>query len=118
MASENLKVLTTENWDTEVLNAPGPVIVDFWAPWCGPCRMISPAFEGLAEEYTGKMTFGKLDTDTNGTIAEQYDIMTIPTFKVFQDGKVIKQLDRVRNLEQLKQFIDECFKETEGQSAP
>jgi thioredoxin 1 len=71
--------------------------------------MIAPAFEVLAEEFTGKIAFGKLDTDAQSAIAQQYDIMTIPTFKVFQNGEEVQKLDRVRNKEHLKQFIEGCI---------
>ncbi|MCL1791842.1 MAG: thioredoxin [Peptococcaceae bacterium] len=109
MAGNNIVVLTTENWETEVTKADVPVIVDFWASWCMPCRMIAPAFEALAEEFVGKMVFGKLDTDAYGSIAQQYDIMTIPTFKVFRNGTVVQQLIGPRNKDHLKQFIEGCL---------
>ncbi|MCL1851507.1 MAG: thioredoxin [Peptococcaceae bacterium] len=109
MAGENLKVLTAENWDAEVLQASGSVIVDFWATWCPPCRMIAPAYEALAEEYAGKLTFGKLDTDAHSSIAQQYDVMTIPTFAVFRNGAVVEQLIGPKNKAVLKQFIDGCL---------
>jgi thioredoxin 1 len=109
MAGENLKTFTAENWATEVLGSSDPVIVDFWATWCPPCRMIAPAFEALAEEYAGKMVFGKLDTDAQSAIAQQYEIMTVPTFKVFQDGQVTQQIVGPRNKEHLQQFIEGCL---------
>ena len=80
--------ITTENFDKEVLHSKQPVIIDFWASWCGPCRMFSPIIEEVSEEFKGKVVFGKLNTDENSEIATKYNIMSIPTAMLFQDGKV------------------------------
>jgi len=84
--------LTDQNFDQEVIQSATPVLVDFWAPWCGPCRMMAPVIEELAEEIDGsKLKIGKLNVDENGVTAQQYNILSIPTFLVFQGGKVVDQ---------------------------
>lgn len=80
--------LTKENFEQEVLKSDKPVLVDFWAPWCGPCRMMGPVIEKFAEEYEGKCVVGKVNVDQQGELAQQYDIMSIPAIMVFKDGKI------------------------------
>ena len=80
------------NFQSEVLNSQTPVLVDFWAVWCGPCKMIAPIVEELAREYNGKMKFGKLDVDSNPQVSMQYGIRSIPTLLVFKGGKVVDQI--------------------------
>jgi thioredoxin 1 len=89
--SENLVVLTSENWKTEVMEADGPVLVDFWAAWCAPCRMIAPAVEQVAETYSGRAKVGKLNVDENPEIAGEFGIRSIPTLLVFKGGQVVEQ---------------------------
>jgi thioredoxin 1 len=84
--------LTEENFELEVLKATTPVLVDFWAVWCGPCKMIAPIVEELAEEYSGKLKIGKVDVDNHQQIAMQFGIRSIPTLLVFKDGKVVEQI--------------------------
>jgi len=86
--SENVKVLTSQNWEREVLQATGPVLVDFWAEWCAPCRMIAPYVEALANEFAGRATVGKLNVDENEDVAMRYAIRSIPTLLVFKNGRV------------------------------
>lgn len=79
---------TAENFEQEVLGSDIPVLVDFYADWCGPCKMMAPVVEKMAEEFDGRIKVGKLNTDENMQIAQQYRIASIPTFMVFKDGKV------------------------------
>jgi len=79
--------VTAGNFDTEVLQSDAPVLVDFWAPWCGPCRVIAPAVEELATEYDGKLKVGKLNVDDHPAIAQNYGITGIPALLFFKDGK-------------------------------
>jgi thioredoxin 1 len=89
--SENVVVLTSENWKKEVMEADGPVLVDFWAAWCAPCRMVAPAVEQVAETYAGKAKVGKLNVDEHPEIAGTFGIRSIPTLLVFKDGQVVEQ---------------------------
>ncbi|MBF0567221.1 MAG: thioredoxin [Nitrospirae bacterium] len=97
---------TTATWDTEVLGAQGLVLVDFWAVWCGPCRMVAPIVEDLAREYTGKMKVVKLNTDENPDIASKYKIMGIPTLMFFKGGQKVDQLVGAVPKSQLKDKIE------------
>lgn len=87
MASENIVTLTSDNFDSEVLKSDLPVMVDFWAPWCGPCRSIARAVEELAEEYAEKMKVCKLNVDDNQELAAKYRVMSIPTIYIFKEGE-------------------------------
>ncbi len=87
MASKNVSELTDTNFETEVLKSSTPVLVDFWAEWCGPCRMIAPMIDKVADEFAGKIKVGKVDTDANRDIALKYKINNIPTLILFKDGQ-------------------------------
>jgi thioredoxin 1 len=84
--------LTESNFDQEVLKSNLPVLIDFWAAWCGPCKMIAPIVDELASEYEGKLKIGKVDVDSHQQIAMQYGIRSIPTLLVFKGGKVVEQI--------------------------
>ena len=83
---------TTEKFETDVLKSDKPVIVDFWAEWCGPCRMVAPVLEEIANEYRGKVVVAKVNVDNEPTLAEQYNVTGIPLLGVFKDGQMVKQL--------------------------
>ena len=84
-------VITTKNFEQEVIKAANPVLVDFWAPWCGPCRMVAPVLAQIAQEYAGKVTVAKVNVDEEGEIAMKYGITGIPTLILFKNGEVSKQ---------------------------
>ncbi len=97
--------LTESNWNEEVVNSDKPVLVDFWAPWCGPCRIIAPIVEELAEEFEDQIKVGKLNTDENPNIAMQYGIRAIPTVILFRKGEVVDTRIGVQPKEALRQMI-------------
>jgi thioredoxin 1 len=91
MASPNIVTLTQDNFQTEVLQSATPVLVDFWAEWCGPCKMIAPVLDELAGEFVGKARVAKLNVDENQNLAAQYRVTSIPMFLVFKGGQVVGQ---------------------------
>ena len=100
---------TDLNFKKEVLESNLPVLVDFWAAWCGPCKMIAPLIDDLAKEYVGKMKIGKVDVDTNPKIATEYGVMSIPTIIFFKNGRVMNQLVGAASKLDLKRKIEENF---------
>ncbi|MCP9452712.1 MAG: thioredoxin [Nitrospira sp.] len=105
MAGNALKV-EESTWDAEILNATELVMVDFWAVWCGPCQMVAPIVDELAEEYAGKLKVRKLNTDENPEIAGRYQVMSIPTIMFFKDGQPVEKLVGARPKRQFKEVID------------
>ncbi len=93
-------------FDELVLQSKLPVLVDFWAPWCGPCRMVAPIVEELANEYEGKVTFYKLNTDENHATANKYGIMSIPSLMIFKEGKPVSNIVGFRPKPELKKSLD------------
>ncbi len=97
------------NFESEVLKNDIPVLVDFWAPWCGPCRMVAPIVEELADEYNGKVKFVKLNTDDNVATASRYGIRSIPTLLVFKGGQAVEQVIGFRPKSELKRTLDKVL---------
>jgi thioredoxin 1 len=102
----NVKEVGDATFRKEVLDSTVPVLVDFWAPWCGPCRMVSPLVEELAGDFTGKVTFVKLNTDENPTTATSYGIRSIPTLMIFKAGQPVGQIVGFRPKTELKKHIE------------
>lgn len=92
MASDKIVTVTDQNWDQEVLKSDQPVLVDFWAQWCGPCRMVAPVLEQLAGEMDGKVRIAKLDVDSNQETAYKFQVSSIPTFILFKNGQMADRM--------------------------
>ncbi|HYT61571.1 MAG TPA: thioredoxin [Haliangiales bacterium] len=106
MSAANIVTLTDANFEQEVLKASTPVLVDFWAEWCGPCKMIAPILEELASEYDGKVKVGKVNIDEYQSIATEYGIRAIPTLLIFKYGEVAEQVVGLRSKRDLKANLD------------
>jgi thioredoxin 1 len=92
VASDKILILNEDSFDEEIQRPSGPILVDFWASWCAPCKAIAPALEELAEEMNGRARIAKVDVDNNGDLANRFGIMSIPTLVVFKNGRVVDQL--------------------------
>ncbi len=104
--SNYIEIRSVDEFETRVLKAGKPVLVDFWAPWCGPCRMVSPALEELTNESNGKFTLAKVNTDDAAEIAMKYSIVSIPTLILFKNGTAVDKVIGALPKQQLKAFID------------
>jgi thioredoxin 1 len=101
--------VTDQNFQTEVLENKGVAIVDFWAPWCGPCRMVSPVIDELAEEYAGKIKVVKLNVDENSQTSGQFGVMSLPSIVFFKNGQPIKTMIGAQSKEDYKQEIEQLL---------
>ncbi len=99
-------VVTDKNFKEEVLDASVPVLVDFWAEWCSPCRIVGPIVEELSNEYAGKLKVGKLNVDENGQTAQNFGIMSIPSLLIFKNGQVVKTMIGAQSKDSFKREID------------
>jgi thioredoxin 1 len=106
MAADNVQTFTDSNFETSVLKADTPVLVDFWAEWCGPCKRLGPTIDQLAGEYAGKLTIGKLNVDDNPNTAFKFQIRGIPAVLLFKGGQVVEQVVGLAPKEDFKRVID------------
>jgi len=102
-------ILTDQNFDQEVLKASEPVLVDFWAPWCGPCQFMGPIIEELAKDMAGKAKICKLNVDENQATAEKYGVMSIPTLIIFKNGQIVEQASGVQSKEALADKLNKLL---------
>ncbi len=109
MASDKLVEFTDQNFEQEVLSSDVPVLVDFWATWCAPCMAITPIIEELAEEFHGRVKFGKLDVDHNRQVAMKYLIRSIPTLLVFKDGRVVGQRVGAGSKDDIRSLVEKAL---------
>jgi thioredoxin 1 len=106
MANDKVQTLTDTNFDDSVIKAARPVVVDFWAEWCGPCRRLAPTIDELASEYDGRVVVGKLNVDENPAIQSRFSIMGIPTVLIFKGGEVVEQVVGLADKTAFKKLID------------
>ncbi len=109
MPSQTVVEFTDANFESEVINSDTPVIVDFWAEWCQPCRMLAPTIEEIAEEYDGRVKVGKLDTDSNREVSMKFGIQSIPTVIVFKGGEVAKKFVGLTPKDKFVEALDEIL---------
>jgi thioredoxin 1 len=106
---DKAKPVDSKNWEKEVMASSIPVFVDFWAEWCGPCRMVSPVIEELASEYAGKINFVKVNVDENNEIASKYNVFSIPTLALFSKGQIVAQQVGAASKGSYKNMIDSAL---------
>ena len=109
MASQTVIEFTDTNFETEVINADLPVLVDFWAEWCQPCRMLTPTIDELADDFDGKIKVGKVDTDSNREVSMKFGIQSIPTVMLFKDGEVAKKFVGLTPKDKFEEAINELL---------
>ncbi len=109
MAGANTLEFTDDNFETEVLQSDRPVLVDFWAEWCAPCRMLAPTIDELANEFAVALKVGKVNTDTSAEVAAQFGISAIPTVILFRDGEIVKKFVGMKTKRDLKSAIEEII---------
>lgn len=97
--------ITADNFEEEVINSKIPVLVDFWASWCGPCQMQGPVVDEIAEEFAGKLKVAKVNVDEEGSLAQRYSVMSIPTLILFQDGEAVKKEMGFHSLEEIRTML-------------
>ena len=104
--SDNVKEYTGNDFKSEVVESDTPVLVDFWAEWCGPCKVIAPVVEELATDYKGKIKFGKVNVDDNNMVASEYGVRSIPTLLIFKNGSVVNQIVGAVPKEKITDILD------------